>query len=108
MRAESERRLTVETCDTRERDMRDRLQRQMDNETGKIDRLRDKIVNAMTAYNQDYPTETREVDVAIEAAAEYRKMLAELESDGLPGSKPASRSCSTRTPSERSQIFNRN
>jgi uncharacterized protein YPO0396 len=84
MRAESERRLTVETCDSRERDMRDRIQRQIDNETGKIDRLRDKIINVMTAYNRDYPTETREMDVSIEAALEYRRMLAELETDGLP------------------------
>jgi uncharacterized protein YPO0396 len=84
MRLEAERRLTVESCDSRERDMRERLQSQMDNEAKKIDRMRDKIVTAMTAYNQDYPLETREVDVSVEAAAEYRKMLAELESDGLP------------------------
>jgi len=82
--AESERRLTVETCDSRERDMRDRIQRQLDNESAKIDRLRDRIVTVMTAYNQDYPTETREVDVSIEAASEYRRMLAELATDGLP------------------------
>src|SRR5712691_9859356 len=84
IRIEAERRLTVESCDSRERDMRERLQRQMDNETAKIERLRDKIVNTMTAYNQDYPLETREVDVSIDSAADYRKMLAELESDGLP------------------------
>ena len=84
LRTESERRLTVEFCDSRERDMRDRLQKQMDNETARLERLRDRIVNAMTAYSQDYPVETRELDVSIEAADEYRKMLAELESDGLP------------------------
>ena len=84
MRTDGESRLTVETCDGRERDMRDRLQRQMDNEIAKIERLRDKIVNVMTVYSQDYPAETREVDVSIEAAGEYRKMLAELVSDGLP------------------------
>jgi uncharacterized protein YPO0396 len=84
MRVESERRLTVESCDNRERDMRDRLQAQMDSEAKKVDRLREKIVNAMTVYNQDYPLETREVDVSLEAAASYRTMLAELQSDGLP------------------------
>ncbi len=84
MRVEAEQRLTVESCDSRERDMRERLQSQLDSEAKKIDRLRDKIVTAMTAYNQDYPLETREVDVSVEAAAEYRKMLAELASDGLP------------------------
>ncbi len=84
MRLEDERRLTVESCDNRERDMRDRLQAQMDAEAKKIERLRDKIVNAMTAYNQDYPLETREVDASLDAAAGYRTMLAELEADGLP------------------------
>ena len=84
MRIEAERPLTVESCDSREREMRDRLQGQMDSEAKKIERLRDKIVNAMTAYTQDYPMEAREVDVSIEAAADYRRMLAELESDGLP------------------------
>ena len=68
MRSEAERPLTVESCDSREREMRDRLQGQMDSEAKKIERLRDKIVNAMTAYTQDYPMETREVDVSIEAA----------------------------------------
>ena len=84
MRIEAERPLTVKSCDSRERELRDRLQGQMDSEAKKIERLRDKIVNAMTAYTQDYPMETREVDVSIEAAADYRRMLAELESDGLP------------------------
>ena len=83
-RIEVERPLTVKSCDSREREMRDRLQSQMDSEAKKIERLRDKIVNAMTAYTQDYPMETREVDVSIEAAADYRRMLAELKSDGLP------------------------
>src|SRR5581483_3732611 len=84
LRTESERRLTVESCDSRERDMRDRLQKQMDNETAKLERMRDRIVNAMTAYSQDYPVETRELDVSIEAGGGYRGMLVELESDGLP------------------------
>jgi uncharacterized protein YPO0396 len=84
MRAESEVRLTVETCDSRERDMRDRIQRQIENETAKGERLRDKIVKAMTAYSENYPAETREVDATVESADEYRKMLTELVSDGLP------------------------
>jgi uncharacterized protein YPO0396 len=84
MRVEADRRLTVESCNNREHDMRIRLQAQIDTEALRISRLRDKIVNAMTAYSQDYPLETREVDVSVEAATSYRTMLAELESDGLP------------------------
>ncbi|MCP4386571.1 MAG: AAA family ATPase, partial [Hyphomicrobiales bacterium] len=76
--------LTVENCDARERDMRDSLQKEIDNEDKKITRLRDRIISAMRAYNDTYPLETREVDAAIEAAAEYATMLTELQSDNLP------------------------
>ena len=76
--------LTVETCDARERDMRGHLQAEIDSEGKKIDRLRDRIISAMRAYNDSYPLETREVDAALEAAAEYRGMLTRLQSDDLP------------------------
>jgi uncharacterized protein YPO0396 len=107
MRIEAERPLTVESCDSRKREMRDRLQSQMDGEAKKIERLRDKIVNAMTAYTQDYPMETREVDFSIEAAADYRSMLAENPM-AFRGSRPASRNCSMKIRSARLRISNRN
>lgn len=76
--------LAVETCDAREREMRGRLQADIDAEGKKIDRLRDRIISAMRAYNDTYPLETCEVDAAIGAASEYRVMLARLRSDDLP------------------------
>ena len=79
-----EHKLTVDTCDARERDMRERLQAEIDNEDKRIARLRDRIISAMQSYNEAHPLETREVDAAIEAAAEYRDMLARLQSDDLP------------------------
>jgi uncharacterized protein YPO0396 len=79
-----EHRLTVESCDNRQHDMREWLQARITAETLKVTRLRDKIVAAMRDYANLWPEETREVDASVEAAGEYRQMLTALESDGLP------------------------
>jgi uncharacterized protein YPO0396 len=76
--------LAVESCDNIERDMRDDLQSQIETALHRANRLRDRIVGAMTAYNDIYPLETREADASLESAPEYRKMLADLVADGLP------------------------
>jgi uncharacterized protein YPO0396 len=81
---EADRRLIVESCDAREADMRGHLQSQIDTGNKRIDRLREKIVEAMKGYNDSYPSETKEVDVSVESGPEYRKMLADLVADGLP------------------------
>src|SRR5690606_16305946 len=79
-----EHRLTVESCDNRQSDMRDWLQRKIDAEGHKLDRLLARIVDAMRRYKNDWPVETSEVDVSIEAADEYRAMLEQLRVDDLP------------------------
>ena len=86
LRAEAlgEHMLTVESCDNRERDMRDWLQRKIDAEDGKIKRLQEKIVEAMQKYRNAYPLETKEVDASVAAADEYRAMLEQLQADDLP------------------------
>lgn len=86
LRAEAlgEHKLTVEACEAREREVRDWLQVQIDNEGRRIDRVRDRIISAMRAYKETYPLETRDVDAAIEASGEYRAMLAALLVDDLP------------------------
>ena len=86
LRAEAlgEHKLTVEACEAREREFRDWLQVQIDNEGRRIDRVRDRIISAMRAYKETYPLETRDVDAAIEASGEYRAMLAALLADDLP------------------------
>jgi uncharacterized protein YPO0396 len=81
---ETDRRLSVESCDARGHDIREHLQSQIDTGSKRIDRLREKIVEAMKGYNDAYPSETKEVDVSVESAPEYRKMLADLVADGLP------------------------
>jgi uncharacterized protein YPO0396 len=76
--------LTVESCDNRERDMRDWLQGRIDAEDHKLHRLAEKIVKAMEAYRRDYPLETQEAEASVAAAGEYRAMLARLTADDLP------------------------
>ena len=75
---------TVESCDQRERDLRDWLQARIDDEDRRIRRLGEKIVQAMEVYGSLYPLETREVDASVEAAGDYRAMLDRLEADDLP------------------------
>ncbi|MDP2828874.1 MAG: ATP-binding protein [Sulfuricellaceae bacterium] len=79
-----EHQLTVESCDNRERDMRDWLQGKIDAEDRKLKTLRDKVIQAMAAYKEAFKLETAEVDASIEAAFEYRAMLDGLAADDLP------------------------
>lgn len=76
--------LTVESCDNRERDMRDWLQARIDAEDSKIKRLSEKIVKAMTEYKGQWALETKDVDANLAAAPEYRSMLDQLQVDDLP------------------------
>lgn len=76
--------LTIESCDNREREMRDGLQKSIDADDVRIKRLRDKIIDAMRSFSTRYPLETQEVDVAVEAAGDYRTLLDKLAADDLP------------------------
>ncbi|MCF8217026.1 MAG: ATP-dependent exonuclease SbcCD, C subunit-like protein [Chlorobium sp.] len=76
--------LTVESCDNREREMRDFLQNRIDSEDKKLSRIGEKIIRAMTEYKEEWKLETREVDVNIAAGFEYRSMLDQLRADDLP------------------------
>lgn len=86
MRSEAlgEHRLTVETCDNRQHDMREWLTARIRNEDLRLTRLRERITKAMSDYANLWPEETREVDASAEAADEFRRMLDALQSDGLP------------------------
>ncbi len=76
--------LTVESCDNRERDMREWLTGKIDAEDKRLARLSEKIIRAMTEYRKDWPLETREVDVNIAAGPEFKAMLDQLQADDLP------------------------
>ncbi|CAN7376649.1 ATP-dependent exonuclease SbcCD, C subunit-like protein [Acidovorax sp. LjRoot66] len=82
--AQLDQRLTLESCDARERDMRDWLQKKIDAEDLQLKRLRERIIRDMSAYKNTYPLETQEVDASIEASHEYRTMLDNLRADDLP------------------------
>ena len=76
--------LTVDSCDNRERDMRDWLQAGIDAEDSKIKRLTEKIIKAMTEYKKEWTLETKDVDANLAAGPEYRSMLEQLRADDLP------------------------
>ena len=76
--------LTVESCEQRERDMRDWLQKKIDNKSSNLSSLGERIVKAMTAFKEEFKLETSEIDASIGAAFEYRNMLHNLQSDDLP------------------------
>ncbi|MFU8787632.1 MAG: ATP-binding protein [Methylobacter sp.] len=79
-----EHQLSVESCDNREREVHNGLQKKIEGEDQKIKRLRDKIIQAMAAYNEAFKLETAEVDASIESGPEYRSMLTQLQADDLP------------------------
>lgn len=86
LRAEAlgEHKLTLKSCSDCEKEMRGWLQSKIDNDDRKIKYIQEKIVRAMSDFNNEFILETQEVDAAVDAADEYRKMLNELEADGLP------------------------
>jgi uncharacterized protein YPO0396 len=79
-----EHKLSVESCDHRQQEMRKWLQDRIDSQDRKISRLQEKIIKAMAQYKNEYKLETDEVDAAVEAAPEYRAMLTALQADDLP------------------------
>ena len=79
-----EHRLSVESCDSREQDMRQWLQARIDAEDHREKRLRDRIIQAMMAFKEEFKLETADFDAGIEAGFEYRAMLDRLQADDLP------------------------
>ena len=79
-----EHQLSVESCDNREREMRDWLQKRIDAEDKRLKSLGEKIVRGMTEYKEAYRLETEEVDASLAASFEYRGMLEQLQADDLP------------------------
>jgi uncharacterized protein YPO0396 len=78
------RELTIESCDNRQTDVREWLQDKIDAERRRIERLAEKIINAMAEFRKLFPLETIEVDANLAAAPEYEAMLQRLQADDLP------------------------
>lgn len=77
--------LTLESCENYENALRSAIGKRAGDCTRRLAALRDAVIQAMASYKETYKLETADVDAAIEAGFEYRKMLEELLADGLPG-----------------------
>jgi uncharacterized protein YPO0396 len=75
--------LGPEGCDSLEANMRELLQARAEEEAHAALPLRDAAIGAMQEYARAWPIETREVDVQIGAASEFRHMLAVLREQDL-------------------------
>ena len=79
-----EQKLTIEGCNNRENDIRKILQDRIDSRQASLRALGARLAAAMRGYGDLYAEDTRDVDASVEAADEYRKMLASLRDEGLP------------------------
>ena len=79
-----ERKLTVESCDNRQQDMRDWLQSRIDRADKRLGRLAERVVRAMQDFRNEYPQETREMDASLAAIDDFAAMLERLQADDLP------------------------
>ncbi|WP_298167892.1 ATP-binding protein [Acidithiobacillus sp.] len=76
--------LTIESCESREQELRQWLQSKMDSENKKIAGLAEKIIKAMSAFKDTYKLETEDFDASLAAGFEYQNLLDTLNSDDLP------------------------
>lgn len=76
--------LTVESCTKCEQQLREALQTRIDSEEAKLKRLRDKIIQAMMAFKEEFKLETADFDASVDAGFEYQKLLEQLNRDDLP------------------------
>lgn len=76
--------LTVDSCDNREQQVREWLQKRIDGDDQKLSRIGQRIIDAMRRFRDDYPLDTQDMDVSLEAADEYAGLLSRLQSDDLP------------------------
>lgn len=76
--------LSVESCDHRERELRDLLQARMDADTKALARLAERIIKAMSTFKDAYKLDTAEIDASLDADFEYRRLLDQLGRDDLP------------------------
>ncbi len=76
--------LTVESCESRESEVRGEFQKRIDNEKDKLKNLLEKCIRSMTRFRDAWPLETRELDASLEATSGWEKLLLQLKSDDLP------------------------
>ncbi len=78
------RNLNLQNIDKAQREVREAIQQQLDNDANRVKRLTEKLIGAMQAYKNAYPAETAEVDAGLEALNEFETMLQALQEQDLP------------------------
>nr|CAA6825732.1 MAG: FIG007317: Chromosome segregation protein SMC-like [uncultured Thiotrichaceae bacterium] len=76
--------LNLRNLDKSQRDMREAMNIRIQNDTAKLSKVTERIIQQMQNYKNDYPTETSEVDAQLAAGYEYRAMLETLQREDLP------------------------
>jgi uncharacterized protein YPO0396 len=76
--------VSLDTCEAREREMREWIQSQIDGKDRSLATLRDRLIRLMGDFCREFEAETREIDPSLESAGEFRRLLEELTGDDLP------------------------
>ncbi len=76
--------LSVETCDSHERSLREDMQGEIDAAAKVIQRTGERILRAMVTFKDEFRLETSEFDAHVDAMGEYAGLLDQLDRDDLP------------------------
>lgn len=80
----AQRQITVESCDNRQQELRQWLQKHIDAADKRRHGLTESIVNAMRGYQEAFKAESVEMDVSLQALPAYEQALQGLNRDDLP------------------------
>ncbi|MCF6291100.1 MAG: ATP-dependent exonuclease SbcCD, C subunit-like protein [Desulfobacterales bacterium] len=75
---------TLINLDSCQRRIRGHIQEQINSQRKKTVRLAESIIRRMNRFKTNWPAESKEVDAALEAGPEYRRMLQSLVREDLP------------------------
>ena len=76
--------LSLSNIEARKRELRQELQREIDNLTKRVQNIVQKILTMMNGYTSKFTIESQEFDASIESLAEFRAKLTALRRDDLP------------------------
>jgi len=74
----------LNNLDSCQRQMRAHIQAQIDKERKRMDRLGESVIRRMNQFQNRWPAQSKEVDAALDAGPEYRRMLQSLVREDLP------------------------
>ena len=77
-------RFNLRNLDKSQREMREAMRNQIDNDSKRLNTLTQRIIQQMQDYKRNYPAETSEVDARIESGYEFQSMLDNLQQEDSP------------------------